>query len=284
MEDKRKIVVFTGAGIDKESGIDTFRDIKNGLWYNYNVEEVATAAALKKNPAKVNEFHNMLRAKLKDVEPNTAHTGIVVLEDKFDVTIVTQNVSDLHERAGSTKVLHLHGELYKSRSTFNPNLIYDCYDDINIGDKCEKGSQLRPHTVLFDEYPYNFEESEKAIRECNYLLIIGTSLQIGYTTTLLSVVNKNAKIYYVDPAPVPYLEAHGLQLTYIKDTATNGVPVAIMDIIMDNYVSNLIDEIRQSTFHMSDEEAKVIIDEYLESEDGKVLLATHSRDWYYLNC
>jgi NAD-dependent deacetylase len=144
----KKIVVFTGAGISQESGIDTFRDLKNGLWYNYNVDEVATASGLKKDPDKVNEFHNLIRAKMKDVKPNGAHKALAELEKYFDVTVITQNIDNLHEMGGSSNVLHLHGNLFKSRSTLDPSLIYDCLGDINNSDRCEKGSRLRPHTVL----------------------------------------------------------------------------------------------------------------------------------------
>jgi thiamine pyrophosphate-dependent acetolactate synthase large subunit-like protein len=136
---------------------------------------------------------------------------------------------------------------------------------------------------LFDEMPYNVEEAEKAIRECDYLLIIGTSLQISYTTILLASVNRGAKVYYVDPDPQPYLEAYGIFPNYIKTTATQGVPVAIMDIILDEAVDAHIQKMRELTFHMSDEEARVVIDEYID-KDEKLLLAAHSREWYYVHC
>lgn len=219
----KKIVVFTGAGVSAESGVATFRDTTDGLWYNYNVEEVATVEGWRADPVKVLEFHNMLRAKLKDYEPNDAHKALVALEEKYKVTIITQNVDDLHERAGSKNVLHLHGELYKSRSTKNPSLLYECLGEINIGDKCELGSQLRPHTVLFGEYPYNLDESYKALMECDYLLIVGTSLQISYTLQLLKVVvNCNPKIFYIDPNPYEDIN-NFLSVTFIKKGAVEGV-------------------------------------------------------------
>jgi NAD-dependent deacetylase len=225
----KKITVFTGAGISAESGVDTFRDT-NGLWYNYNVDEVATASALKTNPDLVNEFHNKLRAKLKDYDPNEAHKALANLEERFDVTVVTQNIDNLHERAGSTNVLHLHGELYKSRSSRDINKIYECFGDINPDDKAEDGSKLRPHTVLFGEFPYNVDESYKAIRKCDYLLIIGTSLQITYTLSMLAAVNKSAKVIYIDPKPSKDLD-YSMSIKYIKKNAVEGVTEVVNKIL-----------------------------------------------------
>jgi NAD-dependent deacetylase len=225
----KKIAVFTGAGISAESGVDTFRDT-NGLWYNYNVDEVATASALKTNPDLVNEFHNKLRAKLKDYDPNEAHKALANLEERFDVTVVTQNIDNLHERAGSTNVLHLHGELYKSRSSRDINKIYECFGDINPDDKAEDGSKLRPHTVLFGEFPYNVDESYKAIRKCDYLLIIGTSLKITYTLSMLAAVNKSAKVIYIDPKPSKDLD-YSMSIKYIKKNAVEGVTEVVNKIL-----------------------------------------------------
>jgi NAD-dependent deacetylase len=227
----KKIVVFTGAGISAESGVATFRDT-DGLWYNYNVDEVATAYALKTNPDLVNEFHNTLRAKLKDYDPNEAHKALAKLEERFDVTVITQNIDNLHERAGSTNVLHLHGELYKSRSSRDMNKIYECLGDINPDDKAEDGSKLRPHTVLFDEFPYNVDESYKAIRKCDYLLIIGTSLKITYTLNMLTNVNENAKVIYIDPKPSDDLDYH-LPVRYVKKKAVEGV-IEVVNEILNN--------------------------------------------------
>lgn len=219
----KKIVIFSGAGISKESGISTFRDSVEGLWYNYNVDEVATLEGLEADPQKVFDFHNLVRADLKKAEPNDAHKALVKLEEAFDVTIITQNIDDLHERAGSSRVYHLHGELNKSRSSVDPFSIYDCEGDINLGDLCELGSQLRPHTVLFGEMPYNVDEAYNAIVECDYLLIIGTSLNITYTIQLLWAVNREAKIFYIDPKPSEALTYKGLKITYIKKKAVDGV-------------------------------------------------------------
>lgn len=230
----KKIVVFTGAGVSAESGVPTFRDTKNGLWYNYKVEEVATIEGWKENRKKVLEFHNMLRTKLKENGPNDAHKAIADLEKIFEVTVVTQNVDDLHERAGSKNVLHLHGELFKSRSSLNSELIYECLGDINIGDKCELGSQLRPHTVLFGEWPYNVDEAYAVITTCDYLIIVGTSFNISYTPFMIKEVNKGAKIYYVDPAPSKDLKYMGLKVKYIKKKAVEGVGEVIKEILKEN--------------------------------------------------
>ena len=226
----KKIAVFTGAGVSNESGIPTFRDSVNGLWYNYNVEEVATAEALKNNPNLVNEFHNMLRAKLKDYAPNDAHKALAKLEENFEVTVITQNIDNLHELAGSTNVLHLHCELYKARSSRDPKKIYECLGDINPDDKAEDGSKLRPHTVLFGEYPYNVDEAYGAIRRCDYLLIIGTSLQITYTLSMLSGVNNKAEVIYIDPKPNKDL-THVRPVKYVTKKAVEGVAEVIEEIL-----------------------------------------------------
>lgn len=220
-----KVVVFTGAGVSAESGISTFRDIENGLWYNYNVDDVATAKGWKKSRETVLEFHNMLRNKIKDKVPNVAHKFIADLEKEYDVTVVTQNVDSLHEQAGSTNVLHLHGELNKCRSTLN-NEIFDVGDtcEINVGNKCPLGSQLRPHTVLFDEMPYNVEESAKELSEADVLIVVGTSLTISYTVPLIvQSLKKECEVYYVDPEPNTQLSLSGLNVKYIDEKATVGL-------------------------------------------------------------
>lgn len=231
----KKVVVFTGAGISAESGIPTFRDSDTGLWYNYNVDEVATIEGWQKDKKKVLEFHNLLREQLKQYEPNEAHKALAKLEETCEVTIITQNIDNLHEKAGSTNILHLHGELYKSRSSKNPHLFYECLGDINIGDKCELGSQLRPHTVLFGEMPYNVDEAYSALMDCDYLIVIGTSFNISYTLQLMKVVrNCNPKIYYIDPSPSEYFEfAVNLPIKYIKKTAVKGVPPLIRKIVKE---------------------------------------------------
>jgi NAD-dependent deacetylase len=241
----KKVVVFTGAGISAESGIPTFRDTNNGLWYNYNVDEVATIEGWRKDKEKVLDFHNILRAKLKEYNPNAAHLALAELEKTCKVTIITQNIDNLHERAGSTNILHLHGELYKSRSSKNPELLYECLGDIKLGDKCELGSQLRPHTVLFGEMPYNIDEAYEALMECDYLIIIGTSLQISYTLQLLRVVhNSNPKIFYIDPKPFEDIKWYiNLPIQFIKKTAVKGVSSLIRKIVKEIKKDNESDKV-----------------------------------------
>ena len=178
---KKKIVVFTGAGISKESGVDTFRDAVDGLWENHKIEEVCTMDGWRKDREKVLNFYNDRRRQMPTVQPNDAHKALAKLEELFDVTIVTQNVDDLHERAGSTNIIHLHGELTKARGSFGNggpwnvhNPVYDIgYDDINIGDKCSKGSQLRPHIVWFSEMldPGDIEYSRQVANKADVCII-----------------------------------------------------------------------------------------------------------------
>jgi NAD-dependent deacetylase len=203
------------------------------LWENHNIEDVCTPSGWKKDREKVLNFYNDRRRQLPTVEPNSAHTGLVKLEDKYDVTIVTQNVDDLHERAGSSKILHLHGELTKARGSLSSkDTIRDIgYDDINVGDKCKNGSQVRPHIVWFEEMPFNVEESYDAMIESDVLIIIGTSLMIGYTLNLLSSVSDDCKIYYIDPQPSRYLDKYGNKVTYIEKPATEGVEFILNELL-----------------------------------------------------
>jgi len=234
----KKIVVFTGAGVSAESDISTYRDITDGLWYNYKVEEVATIEGWKADKEKVLEFHNMLRGKLHDKKPNLAHTLIGDLEDDFEVTVITQNVDDLHEKGGSKNVLHIHGELMKCKSSVDPSLFYDARGSINIGDKCVKGSQLRPATVLFGEFPYFMPESIKALKRCDILIIVGTGFDIQYTTGMITEVKQSCKIYYVDPQPAKFLESYpnlGGRINYVEKPATTGVQ-EVFDEIYEKFV------------------------------------------------
>lgn len=195
----KKIVFLTGAGISAESGIKTFRD-SDGLWENHPVEEVATIGAWHKNPALVQEFYNQRRKQLLDVEPNIAHKIIAMLQDFYVVEIVTQNVDNLHERAGSNSILHLHGELTKSRSTSNPALVYTIDGwEIKMGDQCELGSQLRPHIVWFGEDVPLIEDAAKLVESADILIIIGTSMNVYPAAGLLHFAQKNTKIYFIDP-------------------------------------------------------------------------------------
>ena len=234
---KKKIVVFTGAGISAESGVLTFRDVKDGLWNNYRIEDVATPSGWAKDRKMVLEFYNERRRQMPEVKPNAAHEALAALEKDYDVTVVTQNVDDLHERAGSTNIIHLHGELTKARGCLynskpSPaDQVYDIgYNDINIGDKCSvTDSQLRPHIVWFGEFPFGVEEAYRAIYEADILLIIGTSLQIGYTLDMLNNVRRTTtdkegcKIVYIDPSPEKYLDNYGLTVEYINKKAVEGV-------------------------------------------------------------
>lgn len=231
---KKKIVVFTGAGVSKESGVLTFRDSVDGLWENHKIDDVCTPDGWKKDKEKVLNFYNDRRRQLPSVEPNSAHIGLVKLEENYDVTIVTQNVDDLHERAGSSKILHLHGELTKARGSLSTkqDTIRDIgYGDINIGDKCKHGSQVRPHIVWFEEMPFNVEESYDVMSDADVLIIIGTSLMIGYTLTLLSSVGENCKIYYIDPQPSRFLDKYGKVVTYIEKPATEGVELILNELL-----------------------------------------------------
>jgi len=216
---KKKLVVFSGAGVSAESGIPTFRD-SNGLWENHKMEDVATPEGWEKNRELVLNFYNLMRTKLKAVVPNKAHNIIAELEEHFEVTVITQNIDDLHERSGSKKVIHLHGELMKSRSTFNPNLKYECTGNINIGDKCEKGSQLRPDIVWFHENVYHLDTAAELVEQCDILLVVGTSLNVWPAAGLLYVTKPETEIYCIDPKTVV---GSDIQVTHIKKKASEGM-------------------------------------------------------------
>jgi NAD-dependent deacetylase len=217
----KKLLVFTGAGVSAESGIKTFRD-SGGLWEEYNIAEVATPEAWKRDYRKVLDFYNKRRKQVVEAKPNKAHKIIAELENYFDVEVVTQNIDDLHERAGSSKVLHLHGEIMKSRSTADENLIYPITGiDINPGDKCEKGSQLRPHIVWFGELVPAMEDAYKLAAKADLFVIIGTSLNVYPAAGLVHFAPKNSTKFLVDPQDCP---VDGIEnLTVIKDTAVNGM-------------------------------------------------------------
>jgi len=217
----KKITVLTGAGISAESGIKTFRD-SNGLWEGHDIMEVATPQGFEKNPALVLDFYNQRRKQLLTVKPNTAHQDLVALEEKFTVHVITQNVDDLHERAGSKNVLHLHGELLKSRSTYDSSLVYNCKKDIHIGDTCEKNSQLRPHIVWFGEAVPMLDKAAEIVAACDLLIIIGTSMQVYPAAGLANFVMHNTPIYFIDPKPA-INESDFNNLTIIKSSATEGM-------------------------------------------------------------
>ena len=217
----KKLVVLTGAGMSAESGIKTFRET-GGLWEEYDVTEVATPMAWHKNRDLVLRFYNERRRQLETCQPNAGHRGLAELEKYFDVQIITQNVDNLHERAGSTKILHLHGELTKARSTQDRNLIYDIgYKDINPGDLCEKGSQLRPHIVWFGEDVPMMEEAVRITAEAEIFVVIGSSLNVYPAAGLINYAPKNADLYLIDPNDVAIPDFRKVQV--IKEGAAKGV-------------------------------------------------------------
>lgn len=219
--ERKKIIVFSGAGISAESGIQTFRDA-GGLWENYSIEDVATPEAWRRNPALVLDFYNQRRKQIMEAQPNAAHYFFALLEEHHDVEIITQNIDDLHERAGSTKVLHLHGEIMKARSTFNPSLVYDLKSsEIKMGDKCEKNSQLRPHIVWFNEAVPNMDVAIEKLDEVDYFIIVGTSLNVYPAAGLVNYVQPIAKKFLIDPQDIGLLNIQNI--THIKKSAVNGV-------------------------------------------------------------
>ncbi len=221
----QKIVVLTGAGISAESGIKTFRDA-GGLWEGHDVMEVASPQGFANNPELVLDFYNQRRRQLAKVQPNRAHFALAELEKTYNVTIITQNVDDLHERAGSTEVLHLHGELLKARSTSHPELIYNCTEDITIGDLCEKNSQLRPHIVWFGESVPLLEKAIEITALADILIIVGTSMQVYPAASLVNYRPANTPIYFIDPNPS--IKEHDFnKLTIIAEKATVGVPILL---------------------------------------------------------
>jgi NAD-dependent deacetylase len=218
----KKIVVLTGAGMSAESGLKTFRD-HDGLWHNHRVEEVATPEAWERDMELVLQFYNERRKYLLEAQPNAGHLALAKLQDKFDVQVITQNVDDLHERAGSKKVLHLHGELKKARSTKDPSLVYDIEGwELNVGDLCELGSQLRPHIVWFGEpVPLIMEAAELATR-ADIMIIIGTSLNVYPAAGLVNYAPMPIPKYIIDPKAI---ETSYIQnLSVIPKKAGEGVP------------------------------------------------------------
>lgn len=230
MEDNRKhIVVLTGAGISAESGIRTFRD-SNGLWEEHDIMDVASPEGWRKDRELVLKFYNLRRAQLAEVEPNAAHKALSKLEKNYRVTVITQNVDDLHERAGSTNIVHLHGELTKARSSMDPALIYEWgYKALNPGDKCEKGSQLRPHIVWFGELVPEIERAADISRSADIFMVIGTSLQVYPAAGLMHYAPSHAPVYVIDP------NAHelgaGPRVKIIPATAAEAVPQLVQQLL-----------------------------------------------------
>lgn len=216
----KKLVVLTGAGISAESGINTFRD-SGGLWEGHDVTKVATPEGFARNPQLVLDFYNQRRKQLLEVLPNKAHYNLVDLETDFDVEIITQNIDDLHERAGSSKIIHLHGELLKVRSTIDENLILNWKKDLFLGDLCHKKSQLRPHIVWFGEMVPMLDKAAEIVQKADVLVIIGTSMQVYPAASLIHYTQPNIPIYFIDPKP-NVSENNFENLTIIKNVASSG--------------------------------------------------------------
>ncbi len=227
---KKKIAVLTGAGISAESGINTFRD-SNGLWENHRIEDVASPTGWARNRQLVLGFYNQRRRQLLNCQPNKAHILLAELEKEYDVTIITQNVDDLHERGGSTKIIHLHGELLKARSSLDEELIYHWPNDILEGDKCEKGSQLRPSIVWFGEAVPKIEDAIPVVLDADIIIVIGTSLVVYPAAGLLHFSKYEAEKWLIDPNKT-HLPAIP-NLKFINDKATTGVD-HLVKILMNN--------------------------------------------------
>lgn len=228
---KKRIVVLTGAGVSKESGIPTFRDMTDGLWHQHKIEDVASPMGFLKNPELVLEFYNERRRKLTEVKPNQAHYDLATLEEYYDVKIITQNIDDLHERGGSSNICHIHGEITKARTNMSPDKIYEIgYDDINIGDLGEDGYQLRPDIVWFGESVTRLPEAEKIARSADIFIIVGTSLVVFPAAGLILLAPKTAPIYFVDPTR-PDNMMYGDRIKFIQEPATTGVAKVVGELI-----------------------------------------------------
>ena len=221
----KNLVVLSGAGMSAESGISTFRDA-NGLWEGHDIMDVASPIGFSKNPELVLNFYNQRRAQLQEVVPNLGHINLKKLEDYFNVSIVTQNVDDLHERAGSQNIIHLHGELKKVRSTVHSKLIYHWENDLNLGDCCEKGTQLRPHIVWFGEDVPMIELAINEVEQADILVIIGTSMQVYPAASLINYCKPNIPIYFIDPKPSVTSNVYK-NLTLIEEGASNGTSILL---------------------------------------------------------
>ncbi|WP_295179008.1 NAD-dependent deacylase [uncultured Christiangramia sp.] len=223
----KKIVVLSGAGISAESGLKTFRD-ENGLWEGHDVMEVASPMAWENNQELVLDFYNQRRRQLLEVEPNAAHDALVDLEKQYEVQIITQNVDDLHERAGSSNVLHLHGELLKARSTFDDNLVMDWRKDIRSGDFCEHNKQLRPHIVWFGEAVPMFQKAADHCAMADILIIVGTSMQVYPAAGLVDFIPKKCPVYFIDPKPNI---SENASLEIISKKAVEGIPKLVAQLL-----------------------------------------------------
>ncbi len=220
MAEKKHIVVLTGAGISAESGLKTFRD-SDGLWMGYNVEDVATPGAFHRNPQLVLDFYNMRRKDVAAAKPNAAHLGLAELEKDYDVTIVTQNIDDLHERAGSTKVVHLHGEIFKMHSVGSPHKVFEIRGDINLGDRGEDDTQFRPHIVWFEEPVPMIERAAEIMTMADVFVLVGTSLQVYPAAGLVHYVSREVPKFIIDKVIPPIGNYPNTHL--IEKPATEGI-------------------------------------------------------------
>jgi len=227
----KRIVVLTGAGVSAESGIQTFRD-GDGLWKKYRFEELASPQAWGRDPELVQEFYNWRRKIVWEAEPNPAHYALAKLEEKYNVQIITQNVDDLHERGGSSNILHLHGEIKKARSTIDPNLVYELDNwELKMGDKCEKGSQLRPHIVWFGEMVPMIQPATAIATTADIFIVVGTSMVVYPASSLIVYANPGIPKYYIDPKA---FEVSGVDnLNIIKKKAGEGVPELVGKLLAD---------------------------------------------------
>jgi NAD-dependent deacetylase len=225
----QRLIVLTGAGVSAESGISTFRD-KGGLWEGHDIMEVASPIGWKKNKELVLDFYNQRRRQLKDVKPNDAHFNIKKLEEKFDVTVITQNVDNLHERTGSKNIVHLHGELIKARSTVPPYMVYEIgYEDIKLGDQCEKGAQLRPHIVWFGESVPEIENASEICSGADIFVVVGSSLIVYPAAGLIQFVPESVPKYIIDPIK-PEIHNYYQNLIFIEENATTGTEKLLKDL------------------------------------------------------
>lgn len=230
----KKLIVLTGAGISAESGIQTFRDA-DGLWEGHDVMEVASPEGFKVNPKLVLDFYNLRRAQLQEVHPNKCHLELAALEEEFEITIITQNVDDLHERGGSSKIIHLHGELTKVRSVAGYKFIQEWNGDLNLGDLDSDGHQLRPHIVWFGEAVPEMERAVAEIKTAEIVLIIGTSMQVYPAAGLVGFAPPSASIFYIDPKPTLNFELRQMKnLTVIDKKATVGILTFLEKMKRDN--------------------------------------------------
>lgn len=224
-----KITILTGAGMSADSGLSTFRD-NNGFWEKYDLQELATPEAWKEKPEKVLDFYNERRRQIADVEPNEAHLALADLEKYYEVSIITQNIDDLHERAGSSSVLHLHGLITKARSDKNPQNIIDIgYEDINIGDRADDGEQLRPHVVWFGEPVMNLQQAAVQVNEADIFIVIGTSLKVYPAAGLIGETSPNTEKYIIDPSNITLPDRR--EWTYYQEKAVKGTPDLVNQLV-----------------------------------------------------